>query len=153
MRSWKAVGEKAHARSAPAHQPAGYFRESGHATASSSRGTDPGEERDRGRDETSARGAGGKVSARSHRLLSVRAAQGASSRTTSGLDCTSRQNIVNEREFSRDRFGAAQRRHPCRPEVPSWKLVGVTRTKGRQPNSTARTPGQGLLTSRRTIRF
>src|SRR5579863_9582865 len=99
IRSWTAAGGKAYQRSAPADQPASYFSESGHAAASSSRGTDPGEERDRRGDETSARGAGGKVSARSHRLLSLRAAQGASSRATAGLDCKSRQNIVSEGEF------------------------------------------------------
>jgi Mycothiol maleylpyruvate isomerase N-terminal domain len=44
--------------------------------ATPQRGTDAGEERNRGGDETSARGTGGKVSARSYRLLSVRAAHG-----------------------------------------------------------------------------
>jgi hypothetical protein len=53
-----------------AHQPGGRFRESGHATTSSSRETDPSEERNRGGDGTSARGTGGKVNARTHRLLS-----------------------------------------------------------------------------------
>jgi hypothetical protein len=100
-----------------AHQLGGRFSESGHAATSSSRGTDAGEERNRGGDETSARGTGGKVSARSYRLLSVRAAHGASPRATSGLGCTSRQNIVNERESSPGGLGAARRQHPRRPEV------------------------------------
>src|SRR5882672_9068089 len=86
IRSWKVASERAYARPDRAHQPGGRFSESGHPTASSSRGTDPGEERNRGGDETSARGTGGKVSARAHRLLSVRAAQGASPGTTPRLD-------------------------------------------------------------------
>jgi len=76
------------------------FSESGHATASSSRGADPGAERNRGGDETSARGTGGKVSAGSHHLLSVRAAQGTSPGTTSRVDCPSWQIMVNEKESS-----------------------------------------------------
>jgi len=47
-----------------------------------------------------ARGTGGNVSARSHYLLSLRAAQGPSPGTTSRLGCTSWQIIVNEKESS-----------------------------------------------------
>ena len=48
----------------------------------------------------SARGTGGKFSARTQRLLSVRAAQGASPGTTPRLDRPSWQSIVNEKESS-----------------------------------------------------
>src|SRR5258706_11949784 len=92
------MGKKAHARPEGAHQPGGRFGESGHPTPCASRGTDPGEERNRGGDETSARGTGGKVSARTHRLLSVRAAQGTSPGTASRVDCPSWQIMVNEKE-------------------------------------------------------
>ncbi len=88
-----------------------------------SRGTDPGEDRNRGGDGSSARGTGGKVSARSHRLLSLRTAQGASPGTTSRLGSTSWQNIVN----ARARFGSSQPQHSWRPEVRSSKLVGIRR--------------------------
>src|SRR5882724_13174823 len=100
IRSWKMVSEEAYAHPDGAHQPGGRFSESGHPTASSSRGTDTGEERNRGGDETSARGTGGEVSARSHRLLSVRAAQGTSPETTSRVDCPSWQIMVNEKKSS-----------------------------------------------------
>jgi hypothetical protein len=117
------ASEKAHARPDGTHQPGGDFSESGHATTSSSRGTDPGEDRNRGGDGSSVRGTGGKVSARSHRLLSLRTAQGASPGTTSRLGSTSWQNIVN----ARARFGSSQPQHSWRPEVRSSKLVGIRR--------------------------
>src|SRR6185369_11797184 len=76
------ASEKAYAQPDRTHQPGGRFSESGHAATCSSRGTDLGEDRNRGGDGSSARRTGGKVSARSHRLLSVRAAQGTSPGTT-----------------------------------------------------------------------
>ena len=99
-----------------------------------------------------ARGTRRKVSARSDRLLSLPAAQGASSGTASRLGCKSWQDIVNEKESPRER-GSVQRKHSWRPEVRREKLVDLRAANGCQPNSTARTTGQGLLTSRRTIRF
>lgn len=72
----------------------------------SARGTDPGEDRNRGGDGSSARGTGGKVSARSDRLLSLSAAQGAS---------PSSQDTVN----ARARFGSSQPQHSWRLEVRS----------------------------------
>src|SRR6202047_583390 len=54
----------------------------------------------RAKKRTRARGTGGKFSARTHRLLSVRAAQGASPGTTPRLDRPSWQSSVNEKESS-----------------------------------------------------
>src|SRR6267154_4208824 len=107
------ASEKAYARPDGPHPPGAGFSESGHAATSSSRGTDPGKDRNRGGDGSSARGTGEKVSARSHRLLSLRTAQEASPGTTSRLGSASWQNTVN----ATARFGSSQPQHSLRREV------------------------------------
>ena len=67
-------------------------------------------ERNRCGDETSARGTGRKVSARSDRLLSLPAAQAASFGTASRLGCKSWQDIVNEKESPRERRSVQRNR-------------------------------------------
>ena len=82
------------------------------------------------------------VGRRSRRIVDLRG--------RSSVGCTAWQSVVNEKESSRDKiwFNATA----TFVNTGSKNLVDIKRCES-QPNSTARTPGQGLLTERRTIRF